>query len=110
MAIVCNSSNAAYAQALKFLRFNGTVVCVGMPDDEMVPIANAFPGMMVGKHLNIVGSAVGTRKEEIEMPDMAARGIIKTHFRFEKMERLTEVFEEMRAGKLQGRVVIDLRG
>lgn len=30
--IVCTASNKAYAQALDFLRFNGTLVCVGMPE------------------------------------------------------------------------------
>lgn len=29
--IVCTASNKAYAQGLDFLRFNGTLVCVGMP-------------------------------------------------------------------------------
>jgi alcohol dehydrogenase, propanol-preferring len=106
--VVCTASNAAYAQALDFLRYNGTVVCVGIPGDDMVPIANAFPGLMVAKQLNIVGSAVGSRKEAIETLEMAARGIVKTHFRVEPMDKLTAVFEEMSAGKLQGRVVLDL--
>lgn len=108
--LVCTSSNAAYAQALDFVRYNGTVVCVGIPADDHVPIANAFPGVMVAKQLNIVGSAVGSRKEAIETLQMAARGIIKTRFRVETMDKLTQVFEEMNAGKLQGRVVLDLSG
>jgi len=29
--IVCTASNKAYAQALDFIKFDGTVVCVGMP-------------------------------------------------------------------------------
>ena len=37
------------------------------------------------------------------------RGLVKTHFRTEKMERLTDVFQEMKEGKLIGRVVIDLQ-
>jgi alcohol dehydrogenase, propanol-preferring len=106
--VVCTSSNAAYAQALDFLRYNGTVVCVGMPENDMIPIANAFPILMVAKQLNIVGSAVGSRKEAIETLEMAARGIVKTHFRVVPMDKLTAVFEEISAGKLQGRVVLDL--
>jgi propanol-preferring alcohol dehydrogenase len=39
---------------------------------------------------------------------MAARGIVKTHFVVESMSKLTDVFHQMDAGKLQGRVVIDL--
>lgn len=41
--IVCTASNKAYAQALDFLRFGGTLVCVGMPEGDSVPIAKAFP-------------------------------------------------------------------
>ena len=40
---------------------------------------------------------------------MAARGILRTRLRVEKMEKLTEVFQEMSAGKMQGRVVLDLQ-
>jgi propanol-preferring alcohol dehydrogenase len=42
--------------------------------------------------------------------EFAARGIIKAHYRVEKMEALTGVFKEMEEGKLQGRVVLDLSG
>lgn len=106
--IVCTSSNAAYAQALNFLRVNGVLVCVGVPEKEPMPIATAFPATLIVKQLTIIGSAVGTRQEAIEVLDFAARGIIKSHFRAEKMEKLTEVFEEMERGELQGRVVLDL--
>lgn len=107
-ALVCNASNAAYAQALDLLRYNGTLVCVGVPENGLVPVANAFPALLVAKQLAIVGSAVGSRKEAIETLEMAARGIVKTHFRLEPMDRLTQVFEEMDAGKLHGRAVLDL--
>jgi len=74
----------------------------------VVPIKSANPGVMVAKALQIVGSAVGSRKEAIETMEFAARGIVKTHFRTEKMDKLTDVFNEMHAGKLQGRVVLDM--
>ncbi|KAL4893333.1 chaperonin 10-like protein [Aspergillus ambiguus] len=109
-AIVCTASNAAYAQALQFLRFNGTLVCVGIPENDPKPIASAFPAAMIGKHYTITGSAVGNRREAIETLEFAARGIIKAHFRTEKMDALTGVFKEMEQGTLQGRVVLDLSG
>lgn len=106
--VVCTSSNVAYAQAMQFLRFDGTLVCVGVPENDMVPIATAFPGKMVGQHLTITGSAVGNRQEAIETMNFAARGILKSHLRTEKMDKLTDVFKEMADGKLQGRVVLEL--
>jgi propanol-preferring alcohol dehydrogenase len=107
--IVCTASNKAYAQAMSFLRIGGTLVCVGMPEGDFEPIAQAFPATMVAKNHRIVGSAVGNQREAIEVLDMAARGVIKTKVRLEKMENLTEVFKAMSEGKLQGRVVLDLQ-
>lgn len=108
--VVCTASNVAYGQAMDFLKFNGTVVCVGIPEGDIVPIANADPAKFVVQQLSVVGSAVGNRKEAIETLEMAARGIVKTHITVEKMDKLTEVFQKMDEGKLQGRVVLDLSG
>lgn len=71
--VVCTASNAAYAQSLSFLKFNGTVVCVGVPEGDQIPIASADPATILIKQLRIVGSAVGNRREAIETMDMAAR-------------------------------------
>lgn len=95
---------------MDLLRFGGTCVCVGIPEGGLEPIAHAFPGVMVGKELTIVGTAVGTKRDAIETLDLAARGVIKLTHRVEKMDKLTQIFEEMHAGKLQGRVVLDLSG
>jgi len=106
--VVCTANNKAYGQGLDMLRFGGRLVCVGIPEGDLLPISSASPSLMIMKSLQIVGSAVGSRNEAIETMDFAARGIIKTHFRVEKMDKLTEVFKEMDEGKLQGRVVLDL--
>jgi len=107
--IVCTASNKAYAQALSFLRFGGTLVCVGMPEGDPVPIAKAFPAALVGGAQSIVGSAVGTQKQALEVLELARRGLVRTHYRIEKMENLTEVFQQMSEGKMVGRVVLDLQ-
>lgn len=107
-ALVCTASNAAYAQALLMLRFNGTLVCVGIPEHTPQAIATAIPATFITKHYTVTGSAVGNRTEAIETLEFAARGVIKAHIRVEKMENLTSVFQEMADGKLQGRVVLDL--
>jgi propanol-preferring alcohol dehydrogenase len=106
-AVICSASNAAYAEALSYLRFNGTLVCVGVPGDAK-PIANSYPHLMVGKQLAIVGSTVGNRREAIETLAMAKR-VATTPFRFEKVQNINNVFAEMQGGKLQGRVVLDLQ-
>ncbi|KAH8730440.1 chaperonin 10-like protein [Phaeosphaeriaceae sp. PMI808] len=108
--VVCTANNAAYGSSLDLLRFGGRMVCVGIPEGEVVPIMSASPGAMVIKSLAVVGSAVGNRREAIETMDFAARGIVKTHYRTEKMDKLTSIFEEMERGELKGRVVLDLSG
>ena len=75
--IVCTASNKAYAQALSFLRFGGTLVCVGMPEGDPVPIAKAFPAALVGGAQSIVGSAVGTQKQALEVLELARRGLVR---------------------------------
>jgi alcohol dehydrogenase, propanol-preferring len=45
--IVCTASNRAYAQAIGFLRFGGTLVCVGMPEGDLVPIAEHYRQLLL---------------------------------------------------------------
>lgn len=106
--IVLTAANGAYAVAPQMIKFGGRVVCVGLPEGDMQPIATAFPQMLVAKEQSIVGVAVGNRREAIETLELASRGLIKTHYRVEKMDKLTDVFNEMHEAKLQGRVVLDL--
>ena len=71
--VVCTASNAAYAQALSFLKFGGTLVCVGVPEGDPQVIGGADPATLLVSQLNIRGSAVGNRKDAIETLQMAAR-------------------------------------
>ena len=106
--IVLTGSNAAYGSALAMLRFGGQLVVVGIPEGEQAVIGGATPTGMIFGAKRIVGVAVGNRKDAIECLDMVAKGIVKVHYRVEKMEKLQDVFDEMEAGKLLGRVVLDL--
>lgn len=94
---------------MDLLRFGGTLVCAGIPEGDPTPIAKAFPQLLIGKCLRIVGVSVGDRKDAIEVLDLAARGVIKSHFRTERMEDLPEVFAQMHNGEVAGRVVLDLQ-
>lgn len=90
-ALVLTAANGAYASAPGMLKFGGRLVCVGLPEGEMKPIATAFPQILVAKAQSIVGVAVGNRQEAIETLELASRGLIKSHYRVEKMDKLTEV-------------------
>lgn len=90
------------------LQFGGSLVCVGMPEGEQVPIATAFPTFMVKGQYKILGSAVGNRQEAIETLEMARRGVIKIPTRTVGMGELQSIFEEMGQGRITGRVVLDM--
>ncbi|KAK9895024.1 GroES-like protein [Cystobasidium minutum MCA 4210] len=107
--LVMTAANGAYASAMTLLRPTGTLVCIGIPEGELKPIGSAAPGPIIALEQRVVGSAIGTRKDAIETMQMAARGIVKTHFRLAKMEELSNIFQEMEDGKIQGRVVLDLQ-
>lgn len=57
-AIVTNASNKAYAQCLQFLKPQGTLVMVGMPEGEPVPIQSAFPAFITVNQLRIIDKFV----------------------------------------------------
>lgn len=63
---------------MDLLRFGGTLVCVGIPEGDLVAIAKAFPQTLIAQAQKIVGVAVGNRQEAIETLELASRGIIKT--------------------------------
>lgn len=107
-AVICTASNAAYAQAVRFLKNTGTLVCVGVPEGDVTPIIGADPGNFIAKQMKIFGSAVGNRTEALQVLDFAARGLIKTHVVVEKLDDLNDVFHRMAKGQLHGRTVIDL--
>ncbi|OAG44385.1 hypothetical protein AYO21_01381 [Fonsecaea monophora] len=53
--MVCNASSGAYDQALDFLRYAGTLVCVGIPEVDPHPMPNAAPFKIIGNLWKIKG-------------------------------------------------------
>nr|POE46985.1 alcohol dehydrogenase 2 [Quercus suber] len=103
-----DSAPAPRHSGMGLLSFGGTLVCVGLPEGELKPIATAFPQFLVGKEQKIVGVAVGSRKDAIETLRFAERGLVTTHFETATMADLTGIFERMDRGEIKGRVVLDL--
>jgi propanol-preferring alcohol dehydrogenase len=79
-----------------------------MTEGDLVLISGAYPSRLVVQDLRIIGSAVGSQKEAIEVLKFAARGIVKAHIEVREMGDLTRTLEDMHAGKLHGRVVLAL--
>jgi propanol-preferring alcohol dehydrogenase len=102
--LVTAASPSAFSQALQLARRRGTVSLVGLPPGTFpMPIVD-----MVLKRITVRGSIVGTRKDLAEALDFAARGKVRAHIHEARLEDINPVFAELRAGKVDGRVVLRL--
>ena len=102
-ALVTASSNAAFAQGLRMLRKRGTAVLHGLPPGEFpVPIME-----MVLQGKTVRGSIVGTRLDLIECLAFAAEGKVAATVETQPLDQANAVLERMRAGTIDGRVVLE---
>jgi alcohol dehydrogenase, propanol-preferring len=101
--LVTAVSTAAFAQALKMVRRKGTVSLVGLPPGEFpTPIFD-----VVLKRITVRGSIVGTRRDLDEAIAFAADGKVKAEVTKVPLAEINGVFDRMKAGKIDGRVVLD---
>ncbi|MDN5566817.1 MAG: alcohol dehydrogenase AdhP [Psychrobacter sp.] len=101
--LVTAVSAIAFDQALSMVRRGGTVVFNGLPTGDF-PVS-IFDTVLNG--ITIRGSIVGTRLDLQESLDMAAAGKVKATVTAEPLENINDIFERMRNGKIEGRIVID---
>ncbi|MBR0929790.1 alcohol dehydrogenase AdhP [Bradyrhizobium sp. CCBAU 53351] len=101
--LVTAVSTAAFGQALKMVRRKGTVSLVGLPPGEFpTPIFD-----VVLKRITVRGSIVGTRRDLDEAVAFAADGKVKAEVTKVPLTQINEVFDRMKAGKIDGRMVLD---
>jgi propanol-preferring alcohol dehydrogenase len=102
--VVTAVSPPAFSQALKLVRRKGTIALVGLPPgDFAIPIFD-----VVLKRITLRGSIVGTRKDLTEALEFAAEGKVRAHIHKAKLTDINRVFTDLKAGKVDGRIVIDL--
>ena len=102
--LVTAVSTTAFKQAMGMLRRGGTCVLVGLPPGE-------FPISIFDVVLNrytVRGSIVGTRMDLQEALMFAADGKVKSTIETKPLESINEVFETLRNGKVQGRIVLGI--
>ncbi|SMY12198.1 alcohol dehydrogenase, propanol-preferring [Brevibacterium jeotgali] len=93
----------AFGQAIAMTRRGGTIVFNGLPPGEFpAPIFD-----IVLKGLTIRGSIVGTRQDMVEALDFYAAGKIRPTFTKRPLGDINAVLDEMRHGKIDGRVVVE---
>lgn len=103
-AISVAVTKKAFEQAYRSLKRGGTLVLIGLPNDELpIPI---FDTVLNG--VTVKGSIVGTRKDLQEALEFAAQGKVKVNIETQPLEKINEVFERMEKGQINGRVVLTL--
>ena len=94
----------AIAQGFQALRRGGTLVLVGLPPGNFtLPIRAS-----VAKGIRVLTSAVGTRQDLREVLALAAAGKIRTIAETACLGQINDVFERLRAGKITGRLVLEM--
>jgi propanol-preferring alcohol dehydrogenase len=104
VVMVTSGSRAAYETALRSIRKAGALAIVGMAP-EPVPLSTVA---VVSGEFRIVGSAVGTREDLREVLQLAAEGKVKCRIETRALEEAQTVLNEMKDGRLIGRVVLSL--
>ena len=102
--LVTAASRAAFAQGLGMLHKRGTMAMVGLPPGDFgLPI---FDVVLNAK--TVRGSIVGTRKDLQEALDFAGEGKVRTVVSEDRIENINAIFDRMRKGEIEGRVVLRL--
>jgi len=103
--LVTAVSPKAFEQAMGMVRRGGTVSLVGLPPGDFA--LSIFNTVLNG--ITVRGSIVGTRLDLQEALDFAGQGKVKATVASERLENINDIFSRMRAGDIQGRVVIDFQ-
>src|SRR5262245_55949358 len=106
-AVVTAVASKAFEQAILMLRPAGTVAYIGLPGGKSDEIRTSIAAI-TNWELNIRGSNVGTRADLREALDFAANGLVRAKIRTAPLAEINPVLDEMRQGKIIGRVVLDL--
>jgi alcohol dehydrogenase, propanol-preferring len=97
-------SPESFHQSIQLARRKGTVALVGLPPGEFeVPI-----GEVVLKRITVRGSIVGNRQDLAEALDFAADGRVHASISHTSLERINDVFRDLKNGRVAGRMVLDI--
>lgn len=103
-ALITAVSPIAFKQGLSVLRRKGTIALNGLPPGSFdLPIFET-----VLKRITVRGSIVGTRKDLQEAIDFASEGLVKANVTAAKLEDINDVFDKMKKGQIEGRIVLDI--
>lgn len=102
--LVTAVSNSAFSQAVGMLRRRGFMSLVGLPPGDFpLPIFE-----IVLKRITVRGSIVGTRNDLREALAFAGEGAVASHFSWDRLENINAIFDRMKQGGIDGRIVLQI--
>jgi propanol-preferring alcohol dehydrogenase len=102
--LVTAVSPKIFRQSIDMLRRSGTCSLVGLPPGDFpTPIFD-----VVMKRLTVRGSIVGTRKDLQESLQFAAEGKVKPITETQPLGAVNDIFDRLKRGQVNGRVVLNL--
>lgn len=102
--VVTAVSPKAFEQALGMVRRGGTIALNGLPPGSFpLPIFD-----MVLNGITVRGSIVGTRLDLQESLDFAGDGKVKATVATDRLDNINGIFDKMRRGEIEGRIVLDM--
>jgi propanol-preferring alcohol dehydrogenase len=103
--LVTAVNGAAFPEAVAGLRRGGTVSLVGLPPERFgLDIVSTVLG-----GLTVRGSIVGTRRDLDEAIDFFARGLVRPTYQVRPLTDVNAILADLAAGRVEGRVVMDMR-
>lgn len=102
-SVVTAVSQIAFDQAVDSVRAGARVVAVGLPKGKM----NLSIVKVVLDGIEVAGSLVGTRQDLAEAFQLTAEGNVKPIVATRKLDEVNDIIDEMKAGKIEGRMVVD---
>lgn len=97
-------SPADISQSLQYIRTTGSVVLVGLPSgaEMKLPVFDT-----VVESVKVVGSFVGNQSDTRDTIDLLVRRLTKSPIKMAGLSELTRIYEEMGAGTVSGRYLVD---
>ena len=102
--LVTAVSPKAFEQSLHMADRGGTIVLNGLPPGDFS--LSIFDTVLNG--ITVRGSIVGTRLDLQDALDFANDGKVKATVEVDKLGNINGVFDRMRAGKIDGRIVLNM--
>jgi propanol-preferring alcohol dehydrogenase len=104
--LVTAASLKAFEQGLSMIRRGGTMTLIGLMYGSLK--LNIFDTVMNG--ITVRGSVVGTRQDLVEALELAREGRVRATVHKEKLENINSVFDHLRKGEVEGRIVLEMAG